>query len=681
MFRPRTYPLLLLVAASMVACGSPEDIDGTPAGTSGPGAGEGPPPIILISIDTLRSDRLPAYGYDAGETPAIDAFRRDAVLFERAFSPVPLTLPAHVSMLTGMLPPDHGVRDNLGYAVPVQAPSYLPNLLGDLGYATGAAVSAFPLGRVTGFDGGFEIFEDRGDYRPELGVPGLERSGAETLASILPWLRRVGTEKRPFFLLFHIYEPHYPYTPPEPFASRLEDPYDGEVAEADRVVGLLLDELRQLGVYDRAAIVLISDHGEGLMEHGEQEHGVLLYRGVLQVPLMVKLPENRRGGTSVADSASLVDLAPTLLELAGAGIPTELPGSSLVQKTSGGEPVVDRPLYAETFYPRIHLGWSELVSVVQDDHQYLEAPRSEAEGGVGPELFDLAADPAQTRNLFPEERRRVGEMRQALRAVDARFENPGAADEASREALASLGYISGGGGDRGGPLPDPREWIHVFESLKQANLAFDARDFERAADLYRRTVEDDPSMVAAWTSLGRSLLALDRPQEAVIAFGEALGRTDDPADIAREAFEVHRALGQAKEARALLDGLVERFPGEVRLRYLRAQLAMGERRFDDALVDAEAALGVAPGSADAVYLRGTVQIGRGDLGAAEKDLRRALELEPRHTPAMSDLAILLGRRGDLAAARELLREVVRLRPEDTLAARNLAQLEARLAGS
>jgi choline-sulfatase len=210
------------------------------------------------------------------DTPAIDGLRRDGVLFERAYTPAPLTLPAHVSILTGLLPPEHGARDNIGYPVQPDLHPMVQQRLSDAGYATGAAVSAWVLRAATGIATGFDHYDDAMAPVGGVGLQAVQRAGDETLAAILPWLR--GAEGEPFFLFLHLFEPHSPYAAPEPFGSRYEDPYDGEIAAADAIVGRLLDELRALHVYDDALIILLSDHGEGLGEHGEREHGVFLYR-------------------------------------------------------------------------------------------------------------------------------------------------------------------------------------------------------------------------------------------------------------------------------------------------------------------------------------------------------------------------------------------------------------------
>ncbi|MCA1733803.1 MAG: sulfatase, partial [Acidobacteria bacterium] len=283
-FELRTIAILTVLMLALAACGEK---------ASPPAAPPPRPPVFIISIDTLRADRLPAWGYESGRTPAIDAFRRDAILFRNAYSNAPMTLPSHASLFTGVLPYRHGVRDNIGYSLPAESVT-LASALRAAGYRTGAAVSSFVLRRETGIGAGFEFYDDATTVAPTQTISSWQRDGESTRRSLTRWLDEASSA--PPFGLLHIYEPHYPYTPPEPFASRFDDPYDGEVAASDSVIGRFLEDLRSRGLYDPALIVVLSDHGEGLGDHGELEHGVFLYREAIQVPLLVKLPGGARAG-------------------------------------------------------------------------------------------------------------------------------------------------------------------------------------------------------------------------------------------------------------------------------------------------------------------------------------------------------------------------------------------------
>lgn len=599
------------------------------AGCGGGGDGEvfQNAPVILISIDTLRSDRLPMYGYTKVETPALDRFRADAVLCESAFSHYPMTLPSHVSILSGQLPPVHGVRDNLGYAFEAAAHPYLPRLFKEAGYDTGAAVSSYVLRGSTGLAQGFDFYEDSLKAEQDQTMDAVQRAGGETARLALDWVR--GRGERPFFLFFHLYEPHFPYTPPEPFAARYADRYDGEVAASDKIVGDFLEELRRLGLYDKAVIVLLSDHGEGLGDHGEYQHSIFLYREVVQVPLLVKLPGSRHGGGTVRGLTQLADVFPTVAALAGLPVPEGLPGTSLLSLL-GAETPPDREVYAETWYPRLHFGWSELSSLVRGPHQLIEAPE--------PELYDLKADPRQTRNILAANRRVYADLRQRAAAYHKPLEPPGQVDQETSEKLASLGYL-GGGVLAQGPLPDPKGKRPLMRKLEDAAALTQAGDDEGAARLLRAALAEDPRMVDVWGQLAASLRRLGRRDEAVEAFQKALELSN----------------------------------GSPQLALVAAMTMFESNRFDEAERHAELAVASDPERAYELLIR---------IALARPDLRRAHDLFQRSAAAGAaseemrrQIALLLTREGRTGEAIALLQAAA---PDtQTLTALGLAYVEAR----
>lgn len=567
-------------------------------------------PVILISIDTLRSDRLPAYGYREIETPAIDALRRHAVLFERAYSQVPLTLPSHLSMLTGLLPAGHGVRDNVGYRFHGETTPDLPRLLGRAGYATGAAVSSFVLRAESGIAEGFDTYESSIDVRTNESLGRSQRPGDETARLALEWIDQVG--KKPFFLMLHLYEPHTPYEPPEPFATRYRGrPYDGEVAASDAVVGRFVDALRERDLYDRSIVVLLSDHGEGLGEHGEQEHGIFLYREALQVPLLVKLPGALRAGASVASPVALVDVAPTLLALVGVAPPPGLDGVSLVPALDGGE---DRPgdaapgrsIYAETYYPRFHLGWSELTSLVRDRFHYIEGP--------DPELYDLAADPEEKSNVLTRERRAFASLRTELEGLTRPPAAPAEEDAETAGKLAALGYLGGGATVPEGPLPDPKSRIGTLRDFGLAFQRFSAGEYAEAVPIFRRLLAENPRMVDAWENLGIALQRLGRREEALEAY--------------REGMRVSGGVGHLALATATL------------------LLDMG--RHDEAREHAELGLESSPAAAHSLLAQ--VAMAKGDAAAAEREARLALAARGSRIGPLMTMAQVLAKQGKLEEA-------------------------------
>ena len=654
MNRPRLLWLLLL-AAGVTACGR--------GGPSSPGPFPGAP-VVLISIDTLRSDHLPAYGYDKVETPGIDSLRRDAVLFRRAYSHCPLTLPSHVSLLTGLLAYEHGVEDNLGYAFDGAKHASLPTLLKARGYATGAAVSAYVLRGKTGLGPLFDFYEDKIPLPPDSDAAGqVRRGGPETARLALRWIDTAG--RGPFFLFLHLYEPHSPYEPPEPFKSRYASAYDGAIAAADAVTGEVLNDLKRRGLYDRSLVVLLSDHGEGLGDHGEDFHGILLYREALQVPLLVKLPGGARKGTTVERPVGLVDVLPTLTELLGLARPDGIRGKSLF-----GPEGSQARLYAETYYPRIHLGWSDLHSLMDERYHLIEGP--------APELYDLAADPGEAANLVEPRAAVARAMRDGLSDFRSRFAAPAAVDGEDMERLRALGYLGGGSSaaTAAGPLPDPKASIHVLQDVKAAfRLTTEGKDAE-AVGAFRKLLADNPRLFDVEYELGRALARLERWDEAAQVFEDALAHAPTfagPIDLALARVEVSRK--HLAEAEAASRRVLDLNPGQAHEILARVALA----RDDLATAEAEAVLarGDTLAELNAAVIRGEIRIRRSELqeGLAILDEARR-RIETDKLPPLRDLQFLRGdilaRQGRLDEARLAFEDEIRTFPANSAAYARLA---------
>ena len=470
-------------------------------------------PVIIISIDTLRADRLPMFGYRGVETPNLDAFRRDAVLFTTAYSHVPLTLPSHVSLLTGLLPPQNGVRNNIGYVLDPRIAT-IPSFLKQHGYDTGAAVSAFVLRGSAGLARAFDFYDDAIANRPNVATGALQRSGRITGQIAAKWIDQHAS--RPFFFLFHIFEPHAPYEPEEPFRSRYADRYDGEIATADAIVGDFLQELKRRGIYDRAIIVLLSDHGEGLNQHGEPEHGIFVYREDIHVPLLVKLPDSAAKGTTVSAPVGLVDVFPTVAELLGLKAPANLSGRSLFARAEG-----ERRIYSESLYPRIHLGWSELRSLADTRRHFIQSAK--------PELYDVERDPAEKTNILSEDRRTYAQMRDELARYMDKAALPSHVDPEEAKKLAALGYLSAPAAAASGELPDPKDGIGEISAMMAATKLLSERRYEAAVAAFRAIVAKNPRFTDAWNELGSTLEAAGRYEEASAVYKKVIETTPELA--------------------------------------------------------------------------------------------------------------------------------------------------------
>jgi choline-sulfatase len=481
------------VGSALVGCGGREST---------------PPPIILISIDTLRSDRLPAYGYRGIATPHLDAFRRDAVLFERAYSHSPLTLPSHATILTGVLPAAHGVRDNVGFKM--SAVERLPSQLKKRGYTTAAAVSAYVLRKATGISEGFDAYDDEIDREArDQSLGAVQRAGAKTIAIAQRWIATQSADK-PFFYFLHLYEPHAPYQAPEPYRSRYTNAYDAEVAYSDALLGELFESLRRSGLYDRAMIVVLSDHGEGLGDHDEDEHGIFLYREAIQVPLLVKLPANMRAGETVKTPVGLQEVAPMILRA--------------LDDPRTAVDVAAKAIYSETWYPRFHFGWSDLHSLIEGDEHYIDAPRAE--------LYDLHADPSEQRNLLAERRRRAAAMRTAIAPLKQEAAAPTNIDPEEAQKLAALGYLGSGTMKPTGTLPDPKDRTGTFRELREAfRLQKEGRDAEALAS-FDRILAQDPNMIDVWDVRSKVLFRMGRIADSIASAKEALRRSPTSTHLA-----------------------------------------------------------------------------------------------------------------------------------------------------
>jgi len=652
-------------------------------------------PVILISIDTLRADHLPMYGYKGVETPALDALRRDAILYENAYTATPLTFPSHTSLLTGVLPAVHGVRDNVGYLLDAGKVTrgelpYLPWILKQKGYATGGAISAYVLLGKNGLKTGFDFYEDSIEFRQNRGLGGLQRPGSETLRVSEDWLKK--SAAKPFFFFFHIYEPHTPYEPPEPFASRFKLLYDGEIAAADQIVGNLLAELKSLDAYDRALIVLLSDHGEGLNDHGEDEHGVLLYREAIHVPLLVKLPKSQRAGATASAAVGLTDIAPTVLDLLGVPRPKALTGPSLMAVLDAAPPI--RRVYSETFYPRLHFGWSDLASLADSRWHYIEGP--------APELYDMSRDPGEKTNLLTTERRVYADLRKEMTGYDRKLAGPAAVDEETRKAMMSLGYLASGAGAASGPLPDPKSRIGSLADLRVGFEHTSRKEYKEAADAFRKVLAVNPQMVDAWEFLAAALHKLGQDAEALAAYQEALRISNGAPHIAVSAASLYFEMGQLDEAATHARmALATNAPFA---HGLLAQISLMRGKLDDAEKEArlameEKSLRIGPmvtlaevqhdrgdykgaletiRQAEAIYaqreakdtdllrglnlVRGKTQADLGDAAGAEASFRKELELFPQNVRAYSSLAILYALTGRSAEIAPILKSMVDTNP-------------------
>ncbi len=479
------------------------------------------PNVILITIDTVRADHLGCYGATDVKTPTLDGLARDGIVFERAISQVPLTWPSHAAILTGTYPFQNGVQDFTGQPLDPRFRS-VAQVFKQQGYATGAVVSAFVLDRSWGLSRGFDFYDDafsaQAFLHKDIGL--VDRKAGESVTHAISWLQK--PTRRPFFFWLHLYDPHSPYDPPEPFRTQYRShPYDGEIAYADHELGRLIAWLKQNRLYDRTAIVVLSDHGESLGEHGEKEHGFFVYNSTVHIPLIVKPPAGSRIRPGrVAAPVETVAVAPTLTRLAGMKdeIQKQFPHPGLLEDKS------EDAAYSESFYAFSSFGWSPLHALQTSRYHYIQAPTRE--------LYDVIADPQEKNNLAPQQTATVAvfddKLQSLLRQNPFKPGEPGTSGLSpdALEKLQALGYVAYRSPVSpealAAGLPDPKSKLWEFNAILEAADAFQAGDIDRGKGLLAKVRESDPKMYVVSFMLGENALRRKAWDEAATELQKCL---------------------------------------------------------------------------------------------------------------------------------------------------------------
>jgi arylsulfatase A-like enzyme/Tfp pilus assembly protein PilF len=624
--------------------------------------------LVVVTLDTLRADRLGCYGFAPTPTPHIDALARDGVVFEQATATVPLTLPSHSSIFTGLVPPRHGVRDNGGFFLE-DSKTTLAEVLKQAGYATGAFVGAWVLDSKWGLAQGFDRYADKFDLS-KLKVVSLgtvQKPGDQVMDEALAWLESVRAGR--FFAWVHLYDPHTPYAPPEPYLSRYSGQrYLGEVAYTDHVVGRLLEWLRASGLERRTLVVLTADHGESLGEHGEATHAYFVYDSTMHVPLIVRTPWGERGRSRA--QVSSVDVLPTILDLLGRPPLEAIDGRSLARSVL--DPSVDpgHVAYSETYFPRYHFGWQHLRRLRDGRYSFVDAPV--------PELYDLADDPQEARNLHGTRAARAQELRtrlQALAGSGAGSPERRSLDPETLQRLAALGYVgSAADVDPDAVLPDPKEKLPIFARLGAAKALAQEDKHEQAIAQMREVIALDPGIIDAHVTLANWLRRVGKRDEAVAALKAALSIQPDNELALENLASVYRALGRHEAAIEGYRSVLELEPRNPQTWYQLATLFLDLGRVADAQATFRSALEHNPKMGAAYNSLGAIALARGDPAEAERLVRRGLELEPEVRTGRYNLARLIELRGDGAGAEALYREELEVYPDHGKARFNLAQL-------
>jgi len=688
---PMTRGTLLLAFAVMTGCGSVR-----------PRAGQN---LLVITIDTLRADRLGAYGYSKANTPHLDELASEGVVFEDVVAQVPVTLPSHASLLTGLVPPTHGVRDNTYFRLDLEAQT-LAEVLKGQGYETAAFVSAFVLDSSFGLDQGFDVYDDEVAGEAEIAGTIAERRGELVTRSFVSWVEKRSSD-RPFFAWLHFFDPHLPYAPPSPYPAG----YDGEIAYVDAQVGRVLETLEAKGLGKDTLVVVTSDHGESLGEHGEKSHGFFVYDATLRVPLILKSAASLPAGERIATPVRTIDIFPTVLEALDVPVPDESQGRSLLSLVKG-EATEPAPAYAECYVSELNFRWAPLVALRERGYKYIEAPR--------PELYDLSADPGETRNLFEADPGRARQMRSRLAdlvaALPASLSSRSQPDPETIARLRSLGYAAAGGGSapEGASLPDPKDRLHLWTRLEEvvlhqgagdlpkaiaaalevleedptnllalellANARSSSGERDEAIEIYRRildidasrplshvlfgnllwqsgdltgaekgflaALERDPDFARAHRRLGELYFTRGETEKALASFGRAAELADEDVETRLGIARSLKASGDLNAAMKELEALHKRNPQnpEVLAEYAGTLAQQGE--VDRAL----SLLAAGPDHHDIHYTSSVILRSRDRIPDALAELERALTLEPASAVALHDRGVLLSRMGRLPEA-------------------------------
>ncbi len=598
------------------------------------GCGRAPehPNVVIVTFDTTRADHLGTYGLGIAHTPTIDRLAAEGVRFDDAISAAPITAVSHASIMTGLLPPAHGVRDNGSFALG-DAATTLAERFKTAGYDTRAYVSAIVLNRRYRLDQGFDVYDDDlwGEAEPKLFMI-RERPAAETIDRVLDWFgkRDQKAQARPFFLWVHLFDPHEPHRPPAWARAVSPTPYDASIAYADRELGRLVDALRASGELDRTVFVFTADHGESLSEHNEKTHAIFVYRATTRVPLVVRYPPRFPSGKAYAGPVRNIDIAPTLLNL------THLPGANQTQGVDlapmirGDEPIRDLPQYSESKLAELGFGMAPLFALRKGGYTFVRAPK--------PELYDLKLDPNETHNLYGDPAYQAKadaldvELEKSLQdsAAHAISAQSTPMSKETMETLQSLGYLQGASDRAAAGGIDPKDGIAIYNKLEEARHAAQQRKWKKAEVELKAILAEMPRHFSA-----RSVLAL-----------------------------VEFKRGKLDEARTQYLELLAQDPSQFRLYGMLAEIALLQGNLDEAERYNNEALKIAPQFVEAIGQLGLIAMIRNDDAAAQRFYDQALKIDPSFPTLHRRLADVYYERGDYADALKEYRSAYARQPKD-----------------
>ncbi|MBN2530225.1 MAG: sulfatase-like hydrolase/transferase [Deltaproteobacteria bacterium] len=654
----------------LMSCGDTKPkINGKSNGKKATSAALQQPNLLLITVDTTRADHLGCYGYSDIKTPNMDGLARDGVLFEEAFSVQPVTLPAHCSIHTGKYPFRHGVRDNSIYQLG-QEHETLAEVLKDAGYLTTAFVASYILNSRFGLDQGFYFYNDRFVKPKQKGRLPVDRRASEVSFLASEWMREVGAslKRKPFFLWLHYYDPHADYHPPHPYNTAYGNPYDGEIAYMDDWLGYFFDELKKKDKWENTMVVLVGDHGEGFGEHGENTHGMFIYRSTTHVPLIIKFPHNRFAGKRIGAKVSQVDILPTVLEVLGQKSRDGIDGKTLMPLLDGSE-LWDRDVYSETYIPR-SFHWSALKGLRSEKRFFVDAPV--------PELYRTDVDVNETRNVYDTDSKVAQQMSLELNAmvkkVPAAKSNEVVLSDEMTARLEALGYFVTSGATENLDeieLPDPKDRIEVFNAQQRANNLFDSGRWTEALNQYEKLVKEDPENPRLLLDLARVLEKLSEYKRAEKVFVDAAKLDSKNARLFSLMGVMYKNWGKNDNAVSAFEKAIALNSRDAISMFHISLIAMSQNEFDTATAWLRRALKILPMPAaynnlGYIYIKHYNRFAEG-----VKYLKKAVSLATDKAPFLHSLGMAYLDHSRIKEAVPLLQQAVQLVPENMGFAKSL----------
>lgn len=638
--RGETIALLLLA----VLCGFPRFV-----------AAQSPRPnLIVITIDTLRADHLHCYGDSHIQTPNIDALAHVGARFTQAYSAVPITLPSHTVIFTGAYPMATGIHDFSENKLSPKFPT-LATVAREHGYTTAAFIASAVLDRRFGLNQGFDTYFDHFNFNrlEESNLDLMSRPGNEVMDNVLAWLQV--NPPQPFFLWVHLYDAHFPYTPPQPYASRYRGhPYDGEIAFDDAQVGRLFNFLRSEGIFKSSVIALMADHGEGLGEHGEKTHGYFIYNSTLHVPLIIKVPGAKP--RVIHDEVSLADVMPTLLQALKLPIPPTVQGRGLLSEILGQPPHGHSILYSESYLPLLHFHWSQLRGYQSRGMKYIDAPR--------PELYDLKTDPHELKNLYHSRRAMAQGMHNELFSLLRRLTPTSGNAEAQKTLtdpvllarLQSLGYVAVSAGTyadtSGKALPDPKDRIKVYELVSDGMYDGQHGRYEESLAKLHEAAKTDPDSVPINYLMAIDYYHRQDYSRAVTAFRRVLQLDPKYAMAAYFLGLTEIKTGDLEDAEKSFQRALDLDPSNFSAAYNLGAIYWRQKRVEEALENFQRAARIYPQDAKAFQAQGEIYLYLHKFPEAVEALQQVVKLQPDNRKAHYNLGRAYQAMGKSAAARQ-----------------------------